>query len=258
MRPAGRVDSRGVLPPYVPTLRVLTPFGMCVGVHLPEGGRPDDVAGVTERLWPEERALLADLPAARARTFAGGRLALRAALAEAGLSCNAPILRGAAGEPLLPPHLWGSVSHKDQVAVALVAPAVTGCLGGLGVDVEVLTPGHVDISRRILRPEERAALAGCEAEERQRQARLAFSVKEALYKAGFPLVRRFFGFHEAALDLPITFAPERFVSVGARLFPGGQDLEAQVEAAAVPWSTWVVSVARVFGNAGKSSSYKDL
>ena len=57
----------------------------------------------------------------------------------------------------------------------------------------------MDISAKILTPREREALPA-EAELRMRRVRLAFSLKEAIYKAIYPKVRRYVAFGEVELD----------------------------------------------------------
>jgi 4'-phosphopantetheinyl transferase EntD len=91
-----------------------------------------------------------------------------------------------------------SLSHKARVAVALVAAEAHA---RLGVDVEVDAPRTHDIAPRVLRPEELAEIAAMGAAERAHAVLLRFSVKESVYKALDPFVRRYVGFHEVAVRM---------------------------------------------------------
>jgi 4'-phosphopantetheinyl transferase EntD len=169
--------------------------GWCVGIAI-----PPDVAGADalarERLVDQECAFAASLSPLRRRTWVGGRVALREALARAGLETEAPVLGDDRGAPRMPPGVCGSVSHKERLAVALVAPDAGAMLG---VDVEADVESKVDISRHVLTDAELCELDGLEPSARTRAILLRFSAKEAVYKALDPFVRRFVGFHEVIL-----------------------------------------------------------
>ena len=103
------------------------------------------------------------------------------------------ILSDDRGAPILPPGWVGSISHKGAFAAALTAPAGHG---HIGLDLERAQPSRQDIARRILTPREQAALP-----DRARAVTLRFAIKEAIYKALDPYVRRYVGFTEVELDL---------------------------------------------------------
>ena len=170
--------------------------GRCVAVVLPEGDEAI-AAMAAERLLPEEREVAASLGPVRRRGWVGGRVAMREALARIGKTAP-PILADERGAPRLPPGIAGSISHKELVAVALVAVEEDG---KVGVDVEVDAPRGRDIAARVLRPEERTALEGMGEGERARAVLLRFSAKEAVYKALDPYVKRYVGFLEIAVAL---------------------------------------------------------
>ena len=93
--------------------------GRCVGVRIPE----DDGAllALAESTLPaEERDAIVAMGPPRRRSWIGGRVALREALARAGLDAPA-VLSDDRGAPLFPPGIVGSVTHKAEVAAALVA-----------------------------------------------------------------------------------------------------------------------------------------
>ncbi len=168
--------------------------GRCVGVRLPEA--PGVVEALAEAaLMPQERAFAATLGAVRRRTWMGGRIALRQALVREGIDAP-PVLADGRGAPALPPGVAGSISHKEDMAVALVArePGAK-----LGVDVERDAPGKLDISKKVLTEEELAELARLGSSERAREVLLRFSAKEAIYKALDPFVQRYVAFREVAV-----------------------------------------------------------
>jgi 4'-phosphopantetheinyl transferase EntD len=178
-----------------------TPHGWLAAVTIPpEGAALQDA--VRARLPEDEARLAAAHGPVRARAWLGGRLALREALARAGLGAG-PVGSDDRGAPVLPTGIAGSVSHKRDVAVALVAAEPRA---KLGVDVEMDPPDadagarpRPDVSRRVLRDEELAELAALGDAERAREVLLRFSAKESIYKAVDPFVRRYVGFHEVAL-----------------------------------------------------------
>jgi 4'-phosphopantetheinyl transferase EntD len=174
------------------------PFGPASAIHLPS---TDDFT-FPEELHPDEARHAARLPPGRRATFVGGRLALRDALAAAGVSRaerSGAILPTARGAPRLPPGLLGSISHKHRLAVALAARADPGEPAALGIDVEIQGGLRHDIARRILTDEELAALGDRGRPDWNDQVLWHFAAKEAIYKALDPWVGRLIGFREVSL-----------------------------------------------------------
>lgn len=163
----------------------------------------DDVRGpdLLTSLHDDERALTEKWGELRVRTFAAGRLALHAALREVGVDMRGPILRDARGAPVLPAGVLASVSHKDELAVA-IAQLDDGVGGRVGVDVELLDAANersakrVDVTKHILTPREIEEVAQLDDESRRVETLARFSLKEALYKALDPFVQRYVGFLE--------------------------------------------------------------
>jgi len=155
-----------------------------------------DPGEVLARLHPEERAAGAALPIARRREWAAGRLALRAAIERAGLALDAPIGADDRGAPRVGAGVIGSISHKRGLATAIAARDDDGAR--LGLDLELDAPPKIDIERRVLTPAEREALTD---PDRGRAVMLRFAIKEAIYKAIDPFVRRYVGFQEVELEL---------------------------------------------------------
>jgi 4'-phosphopantetheinyl transferase EntD len=137
------------------------------------------------------------LPERRRGGFVAGRAALRLALRDAGCEAG-DLLPSERGGPQLPAGFVGSISHKDAIAVGLAdAHASRTC----GVDLEVERVGRPDISRHVLTDDEREADGHLADDERMHALVLRFSIKEAIYKAIDPFLRRYVGFKEVAVNL---------------------------------------------------------
>ena len=199
----------GAVAAYDVAFLIALPWGQCAGVALPPvRGKTVAVAPVPEaalaRLAAAERAHAQTLPPGRAVTWVGGRLALRAALHALGAGADAgariapeteatPILSDDRGAPVLPAGLVGSISHKDGLAVALASDDIGW---RVGIDVELLRPSRHDIAPRVLAADERVALVGLDEGARRAEVLVRFALKEAVYKALDPSLRRYIGFFE--------------------------------------------------------------
>lgn len=170
--------------------------GTVVGVPLPNHTEVDE--SIVRLVAPEEATLAEGCAVRRLVTFVGGRLAMREALTAVGAPV-VPVLRDDRGAPVVPPAYEASISHKDDYAVALVTKAADGWK--VGVDVEQVAAPKTDISTHITTKRELALLATLSGEERVWQMMARFSIKEALYKALDPFVRRYVAFDEVDLDL---------------------------------------------------------
>lgn len=160
---------------------------------------PEELAAQLAALHPAERAVAATLSPIRQREWVAGRTALREALRREALLGDEPLLRDDRGAPQLPAVAAGSLSHKGSWAAALVAPRQDG--RSIGVDLEDARGPRLDISRKILTERELAAFAALPDERRNPELALRFSLKEAVYKAIDPWVRRYVGFREVELVL---------------------------------------------------------
>lgn len=148
-------------------------------------------------LSPGERAYASTLPERRRRTYVGGRAAMRRALAGLGVADAAEIGVDDRGAPVLPSGVAGSIAHKDEVAVAHAARSADGST--LGVDVELSRRLSDGVVRRVLRDEELEELALRGVLAASEVALERFAVKEAIYKAIDPFLRRYVGFREVRL-----------------------------------------------------------
>lgn len=170
-------------------------FGVLVAVPLPSGPEPV-AAEVLARLAPEERAFALSERGRRQIEIVGGRIAARAAAERAGATWPA-LLQSAEREPLAPEGWVVSLSHKNDLVLALVAPSSAGTIG---IDLEGDERQRLSIAERVCRPEEFAAVEALADDAKWKNVLVRFAVKEAVYKAVFPHVRHFFGFQAAAVE----------------------------------------------------------
>lgn len=148
---------------------------------------------------PEEAAIVARAVEKRRGEFATARACARRALRQLGLDAG-PILSGEKGEPLWPSAAVGSITHCDGYRAAAAGRA-TGLLT-IGIDAEPNKPLPAGLLADVAGPREREHLAEL-ASSRPGVAwdRLLFSAKESVYKAWYPLARRWLGFEDATLEI---------------------------------------------------------
>ncbi|MFI0479440.1 4'-phosphopantetheinyl transferase [Actinomadura sp. 9N215] len=149
-------------------------------------------------LLPQECAVIARAAESRKREFATARSCARGALARLGLPAVA-VLPGPGGAPQWPDGVTGSITHCAGYRAAAVA--LTRDVASLGVDAE---PNEAlpdrDMMRLIAIDEERGHVAELSAGRPDVSwERLLFSAKESVYKAWFPLARRWLGFESAGI-----------------------------------------------------------
>jgi 4'-phosphopantetheinyl transferase EntD len=181
--------------PYTSAFFHETSHGTLAAVHIPDRNEPVPEE-VLATLPGPEAGLARQCRGYRQGQFVGGRLALRLACERIGVDVP-PLLVTDRGAPALPMGLVGSISHKGVLAVGMVAKAEAGTLG---VDLETEAPPRVDITRHVLLESERARIAPLSETERWQALLVCFSLKEAIYKALDPYVKRFVGFHEAEVQ----------------------------------------------------------
>jgi 4'-phosphopantetheinyl transferase EntD len=150
-------------------------------------------------LFPAEEAVIANAVDKRRREFTTARACARAALAKLGLP-PVPIVPGPRGAPQWPSGVVGSITHCAGYRASAVArdhEVVT-----IGVDAEPhdkLPDGVLEV---VASDGERARLAALTALRPDVcWDRLLFSAKESVYKAWFPLARRWLGFADADVTI---------------------------------------------------------
>jgi len=153
-------------------------------------------------LFPGEDTLIGRASPARRREFATARECARAALARLGRP-PAAILADQLGAPRWPDGITGSITHCAGYRAAAVA--LTSDVVSLGLDAApnrpLPRPGMLDV---IARESERGGLA------RLRAAapgvcwdQMLFSAKESVYKAWYPVARRWLDFESADIEFDI-------------------------------------------------------
>ncbi|SMO69048.1 4'-phosphopantetheinyl transferase family protein [Paracoccus laeviglucosivorans] len=154
-------------------------------------------------LLPAEAEAVARAVPKRRQEFAIGRAALRLAIAEAGhvLAESRAIPPRSDRQPDLPPGLRASLSHSGAHCVAVAAPA-----GGpsIGIDIEPCDRKPPDGLAKVVAPYRMS----------EDLPLLAFCVKEAMFKAQYPLTGRMLDFSA----VPAVLRGERVrACMGARL-----------------------------------------
>lgn len=167
---------------------------------------PDEAVGVEAFddppeafLYPQEQAVVSRAVGRRRREFRAVRHCARRAMRELGCA-PVPLLPGERGMPLWPPGVVGSMTHCPGYRAAAVGHV--GDLIAIGVDAEphdMLPPDvmvHVALREEQARLTELATVA-----EEICWDRVLFCIKEATYKAWFPLTRSRLGFRDVAVRI---------------------------------------------------------
>jgi 4'-phosphopantetheinyl transferase EntD len=130
-------------------------------------------------LLPEERAAFAGSVVKVRRASGAARIVARELLRRLGQD-GGPIPRSSAGPPVWPHGIVGSLAHDSRVAVAAVA--MQRDFSAVGIDVEPAEPLDADLLPIVATAQERALI-----QDDPLGGRLLFAVKEAVYKAVYPL-----------------------------------------------------------------------
>lgn len=150
-------------------------------------------------LFAEEEAAVARAVEKRRREFVTGRACARRALARLDLPPQA-IPPGAKGAPTWPAGVVGSITHCDGYRACAVARAAD--LAALGVDAEPDEPLPDGVLETIALREERKMLRVLSSDSTALSwDRLLFCMKEATYKAWFPLAGRWLSFEDATIEI---------------------------------------------------------
>lgn len=146
-------------------------------------------------LMPEEERYVLDAVESRRNEFACARSCARRALERLGRPQRA-ILVGEGRQPIWPYSVVGSLTHCTGYCAAAIAERRS--MRAIGVDAESNTPLADAEFRRIRAEEERSHLAELPDISGLSWSVLLFSMKESLFKAWFPLVKRPLPFRLAA------------------------------------------------------------
>lgn len=152
-------------------------------------------------LLPEEQGAFAHSVIKVQRASGAARIVARELMPRVGIAPQ-PVLKATAGMPQWPDGIVGSMAHDPGVAVAALARQVDYISIGIDIEpAESLDPDLIDI---VATERERSALA-----EVPLQGRLLFAIKEAVYKAVYPLDRTFLEHHDVEVNLPARTAAVR-------------------------------------------------
>jgi 4'-phosphopantetheinyl transferase EntD len=150
-------------------------------------------------IFPQEAAIVAAAAEKRRREFTTGRACAHRAVTSLGIA-PLPILPGEGGAPRWPAGVVGSITHCAGYRTAVAA--LTSGIRTIGVDTEPdekLPHGLLDV---VSIPAERARIRDLAARKPTVSwDRLLFSAKESVYKAWFPLTRRWLGFDDANISI---------------------------------------------------------
>jgi 4'-phosphopantetheinyl transferase EntD len=147
-------------------------------------------------LFPAEEDAVRGAVAKRRTEFVTGRGCARRALAQLGVE-PCPVPSGPGREPIWPAGIVGSITHCDGLRACAVAR--TRDVRSFGIDAELRAPLPPGVLQLIANAAERAALRELPAE--LCADRVLFSVKEAIYKAWYPVAARWLGFEEVEVSL---------------------------------------------------------
>jgi 4'-phosphopantetheinyl transferase EntD len=169
-------------------------------------------------LFAQERLALGAAVEKRRREFTTGRACARAALGRLGFPALA-IPAGEKGEPLWPAGVVGSITHCEGYRACAVARSEH--ILTVGIDAEPNAPLPQGLLGDIAQPEEQPVLRQLRMRSPEvHWDRLLFSAKESVYKAWFPLQKRWLGFEDAVLELDRragSFQVRLLVSTGGSL-----------------------------------------
>ncbi len=149
-------------------------------------------------LLPEEEPVVAKAVDKRRREFTTVRHCARTAMARLGVPPT-PILPGDKGAPTWPEGIVGSMTHCAGYRAAVLA--LDPDLRSVGIDAEPHVPLPDGVLEAVSLPEERTHLAAlASANPEVHWDKLLFAAKESVYKAWFPLARKWLGFSDARIE----------------------------------------------------------
>ncbi|MET8155297.1 4'-phosphopantetheinyl transferase superfamily protein [Sphaerisporangium sp. NPDC005289] len=167
---------------------------------------PDFVAAVDvftdppdPMLFPEEEQVVVHADDRRRQEFSTARVCAHDALRKLGVRPG-PVLPGLRGEPQWPTGVVGSITHCAGYRGAVVAAASK--VTAIGIDAEPNEPLVPGVLEAISLPEERESLAKLTARHpRVQWDRMLFSAKESVFKAWFPLAKRWLDFQDILINV---------------------------------------------------------
>ena len=144
-------------------------------------------------LLPAEVAAFAGSVLKVRRASGAARIVARMLLSRFGREPYA-IPKSTAGMPVWPDGIVGSLAHDANVAIAAMAAQTE--FQSVGIDIEPAEPLDPDLLGIVATAKERDRI-----EDDPLRGRLLFSIKEAIYKAVYPLDRTFLDHHDVEVSL---------------------------------------------------------
>ena len=135
------------------------------------------------------------------RASGAARTVARSLLAQLGHP-EAQVTKGTGGAPVWPVGVVGSLAHDSEIAVAAVG--LRRDFASVGIDVERAGALAADMLALVATQSERARI-----KDDLVKAKLLFALKEAVYKAVYPLDRVFLEFGDIEVDLATSTARTR-------------------------------------------------
>lgn len=169
-------------------------------IMLPDGAV---VIEATATMWEgilplEEEQFIRRAVARRRREFTAGRNCARRALAQLGVHSSA-IPVGRLREPIFPSGISGSITHTADFCAAAVVRV--GQTGSIGIDAEQNEAVGAEIRPLIVSADEERALSFASPLDAVDPVKIAFSAKEAFYKAFCQQAHQFLEWRDARLAL---------------------------------------------------------
>jgi 4'-phosphopantetheinyl transferase EntD len=178
-----------------------TPDAMTAALHMmmPEH-LTCAVVAVSETLtiFDAENQLVQTAVPKRQNEFRAGRAAAHRALKSLGIP-QQPILKAPDRSPVWPHGIIGSITHTAGIAAAMTGS--TKHVAGIGLDIDGANPLKPDLYDYILTSQEQENRTATPTLSGTPRCKITFVAKEALFKAIYPITRKFFGFMDAQLDL---------------------------------------------------------
>lgn len=135
----------------------------------------------------------------RRSEFAAGRACARLAMERLGADGEAAVVSDGRA-PQWPDGFVGSITHTRGYCAAVIARTSDALDAQVGLDVEQIGRVKPNLWRRVFVDSEQAALRGRTDAHADLFATITFSVKEALYKAQYPVTRAWVGFEDVRVE----------------------------------------------------------
>lgn len=148
-------------------------------------------------IMAEEIRAVAKATEHRRREFAAGRACARRAIEQLGYAVSA-IPAGNDRAPLWPAHVVGSITHCTDFCCAVIADSRS--IRSIGIDAEVRGSVGVELSDIISSETERASWSSIRVSRSDARA-ICFSAKETVYKAYYPIAKKFLDFQDVSIEL---------------------------------------------------------